>query len=90
MTQHTAAAAIAFATVFLAFTSPVRSADCVDSHVTLTAESGEQYVRSCTQDKPQEVAGSRQQPNTDVTVRDEPPAQVASQPPVTTQSAQAR
>jgi hypothetical protein len=89
MTQHTAA--IAFAAVFLALTStPVRSADCVDSHVTLTAESGEQYVRSCTQDKPQDVAGSRQQPNTDVTVRDEPPAQVASQPLATTQSAQAR
>ena len=89
MTQHTAA--IAFAAVFLAFTStPVRSADCVESHVTLTAESGEQYVRSCTQDKPRDVAGSRQQPIGDVTVRDEPPAQVASQPLITTQAAQAR
>ena len=89
MRQYTVAVTCAVA--FLAFTSTsVRSADCVESHMALTAESGEQYVRSCTQDKPheQDVAERRQHP-----VRNaEPPAPApaADTRLVTTRSAQVR
>ena len=93
MRQQTVA--IACAAVILAFTStPVRAMDCVESHVTLTAESGEQYVRSCTQDKPreQDITDRRQKPIGDGTLRTETAAssQTSGEPLVTTQSAQAR
>ena len=93
MRQHTVA--IACAALFLAFTStPVGAVDCAGTHATLTAESGEQYVLSCTPSKPreQDIADRRQQPTGNGTLRDTPPAptQVSAEPPVTTQSAQAR
>lgn len=90
MRQHTVA--IACSAVFLAcLLTPVRAMDCVDAHVTLTAESGDQYVRSCTESKPreQDIADRRLQP---VGVRNEPPApsQASGKPLVTTQAGQAR
>jgi hypothetical protein len=62
MTQHMLA--IAFVAAFLALTAtPVRATECVEAHVTPTAESGEQAVRSCTPAKPreQDVADRGQQ-----------------------------
>jgi hypothetical protein len=87
--------AIACAVLFLAFTSTsVGAVDCVGAHVTLTAESGEQYVLSCTPNKPreQDIADRPRKPIGDGTLRDEPPipTQVSREPLVTTQSAQAR
>ena len=87
--------AIASAALFLAFTStPVRAMDCIEANVTLTAESGEQYVRSCTDSKPRgdDIADRRQQSSGDEALRDERPAPspAADDPLVTTQSAQAR
>jgi hypothetical protein len=93
MRQRTVA--IAFVAMFLAcMSTPARAADCVEAYETLTAESGEQYVRSCTPSKPreQDIADRRQQPISDGTLLDGPPAptQVSGAPLVTTQSAQAR
>ena len=83
MRQRTVA--IAFVAVFLAcISTPVRAVDCVEAYETLTAESGDQYVRSCTPSKPreQDIADKRQQPPV--------PTQVSGAPLVTTQSAQTR
>jgi hypothetical protein len=93
MRQHTVA--IACAAICLTFMStPVGAVDCVGTHVTLTAESGEQYVLSCTPSKPreQDIADRRRQPIGDGTLRDEAPAstRVSGEPPVTAQAAQAR
>ena len=82
--------AIACAVAFLVLTSkPVGAVDCVEAHVTLTAESGEQYVRSCTQSTARERP---QQPIGNAGLHNELPAraQVVGGPPITTQSAKAR